>query len=189
MNAMTKRFAGVFALALFAAASAAEGQQGPRVNPRLPVAFNPADNTTCILDRRATALEIIAACTRLIDGAQPNDNAFMLSDAYNERGRAHAGLMHMDEALENFATAILLDPDNSDAHFNRGSLYLERKNYPLALKDFDAALEGNPMDGLALFDRAVVKLRLGNKPGADEDFDAAIAIDPRYEERRERVAP
>ena len=183
------RFAGIFALALAISAGVAVAAKAQNVNPRPLTSFSPADNSTCLLDRRATALEIIAACTRLIDSARPNDNAFMLSDAYNERGRAHAGLMHNDEALENFATAILLDADNGDAYFNRATIYMERKNYPLALKDFDAALEANPMDGLALFDRAVAKLRLGDKTGSDADFDEAIAIDPRYEERRARIAP
>ena len=183
------RIAGIFAALVCLIAGGAQGQPAGGINPLPPMSFAARDHTICLLDRRATALDIIAACTRLIDGARPNDNAFSLSDAYNERGRAHAGLRHNDEAMENFATAILLDPDNADAHFNRGTMYLERKNYPLAIRDFDAAIAGNPMDGLAFFDRALAKLRMGNAGAADADFKAAAEIYPRFEERRARLAP
>ena len=184
---MTKRIAAVTIVIILAVLHGQSLNAAPAqpVNPRNFL----SDSTTCLLERRATALEIIAACTRLIDSARPDDNVFMLSDAYNERGRAHAGLHHQNEAMENFATAILLDPDNADAHFNRGSIYLDRKNYALAIKDFDAAVDGNPMDALALFDRGMAKFRMGNKNGAETDFKAAIALDPRFEEARARLAP
>ena len=185
---MMRHSAGILVLCACAWVSALEGAAAQDINP--PPQAGPSmarDHMICLNDRRATALDIIAACTRLLEAARPNDNAFALSDAYNERGRANAGLKRMDAALENFATAILLDPDNADANFNRATIYVERKNYPLALKDFDAAVAGNPMDGLAIFDRALVKIRLGDKAGAEEDFKAAAAIDPRFDDARARL--
>jgi tetratricopeptide (TPR) repeat protein len=157
----------------------------PRINPPPDVGF--ADSSLCLLERRATALEIIAACTRFINAAKPNDNAFMLSDAYNERGRAHAGLMQENEALADFTSAILLDPDSSDARFNRGTILLGQKKYDAALKDFDSAVENNPTDAMAVFDRGKTKWALGNRAAAEADFKAAIALDPRFEELRAQI--
>ena len=152
-----------------------------------PRNVTPADSQTCLLDDKAIALDIIAACTRLIESASARDNAFGISDAYNERGRAKAGLKRMAEALEDFNTALKLDPDNGDAHFNRGTVYFEQKKYDLALKDFDAAVADNPDDPALVFNRGLTKYRLGNKTGAAKDFDAAETLDPRYGFARERI--
>ena len=67
------------------------------INPSIPAVHNNLGYALLALKRyedalgsfdKAIALDIIAACTRLIESAGPRDNAFGLSDAYNERGRA-----------------------------------------------------------------------------------------------------
>ncbi len=74
-----------------------------------------------------------------------------------------------DEALDNYDSALELDPGNPDLHSNRGTLRLILRRFDDALEDFEITLQSDPDDPLALLRRAQT-LDLLDRP---EDAQAA----------------
>ena len=63
--------------------------------------------------------------------------------------------------MEDFNTAIKLDPTYIDALNNRGLAYVSRGAYDLAIKDFDQVLKISPKDADAIRNRADALARKG----------------------------
>ena len=80
------------------------------------------------------------------------------------------------EALEDFNTAIKLNPSDS-ASFNNRGVVKRKLNYNIgALSDFSIAIKINPEDITAFANRGRLKKRYFDSEGAEEDFKTAIAI-------------
>ena len=56
------------------------------------------------------------------------------------RGRAYTSLERYDRALEDFAKAETMDPDDAETYFNRGYLYQQQGLYSDAINDYDTAI-------------------------------------------------
>ena len=118
----------------------------------------------------------IAGCTALIkEGA---DNSKLLTNAYNNRGNAHAGNGQFEQAIEDYDEAIKLDPNYTKALNNRGVVYEKTGDYDRAIKDFDAAINIDPNYSVALANRAETFQKRGDYPSALKDFDQAIQLQP-----------
>lgn len=84
------------------------------------------------------------------------------------------------EALNEFNTALKLNPDLPDIHSRIGRAKVRIGNYVGALRDFNKAIEKNPYDIFSYNNRANTKALLGDFQGALEDVNKAIQINPDY---------
>ena len=102
-----------------------------------------------------------AALLKARDSGNPDKRNFALSALQMLRQRspgfqyvaaAHqlAGQEKFKESIEQFDTAIQLDPDLPDAYAGRGHSLLHLEKYPEAGKDFARAWEQDPYNSLAL---------------------------------------
>jgi tetratricopeptide (TPR) repeat protein len=108
----------------------------------------------------------------------PNDLAARLDLAhrYLDAGR-------IEEALDEYAVALELDPDDAEAHAHIGLiLYASRPQEALA--SVDRALETAPGYPEALFIRGAILLKLDRPEEAIEAFEAYLAAAPFGQERR-----
>ena len=70
-----------------------------------------------------------------------------------------------DKAVDDFTSAIGLDPTNADFYHNRGFSCRKQGKYNLALEDYMEAIKRNPKHSRAYYNRAFVLERLGNFRG------------------------
>ena len=85
-------------------------------------------------------------------------------------------------AIDNYTSAIKIDPDYALAYFNRGNAYDELENYTAAIADYTSALRINPDDADAYNNRGNVYANLENYTAAIADYNSAIRIDPEKDE-------
>ncbi len=98
-------------------------------------------------------------------------------EAYQERGLIHRLTRRLDEALEDFNTAIELTP-SAELHFRRGVTYAEKREFKNAFADFDEALRRDPNHALTYLNRGLILVVAGKFEKAAEDAERALAIDP-----------
>ena len=67
-----------------------------------------------------------------------------LDGAYNNRGMAYSKNGKYGRALQDFNTAIDLEPGSADFYNNRGLTYKEIGEVDLAIKDYNRAVELDP---------------------------------------------
>ena len=49
-------------------------------------------------------------------------------------------------AIDNYTSALKINPDYAKAYYNRGNAYVELKNYTAAIADYTSALKINPFN-------------------------------------------
>jgi tetratricopeptide (TPR) repeat protein len=80
-------------------------------------------------------------------------------------------------ALNDFTTAIKLDPELAFAYYNRGKVYDDLKQLDRALSDFNLAIELDENDKYILA-RALIYKDKGELALSLNDFDLAISLNP-----------
>jgi Flp pilus assembly protein TadD len=109
--------------------------------------------------------------------------------AYLNRGHYLYTNNQSGKALDDFNTAIELNPENPLAYLNRIFIYLERNNNEKALQDYNNYIglfppcdnSGNVLNPLlsdALGNRGAIYSRMGQYKKALVDFDLAIKLNP-----------
>jgi tetratricopeptide (TPR) repeat protein len=98
--------------------------------------------------------------------------------AYADRGSAYMGLHQTPLALNDFNTAIRLDPDGPTAYFRRGVLHASLKQTGAAIADFSATIRLQPTADKAFEYRAGMYLNLKQHARAIEDLNAALRLRP-----------
>lgn len=89
----------------------------------------------------------------------------------------------VDSALQDFDTAIRLDPTQPEAYLNKGAALIRMDNARDALPLFTASLERNTArPELAHFGRAIANETLGNVRAAYNDYRRASELRPGWEE-------
>lgn len=146
----------------------------------------------------------LAACTRLIDNptlpdARRADALFQRSQRLSQEGLGKVAMADFqkslkpftdhkpptrERALEDYSSAIKLDPANSRALAERGQIYLTVENIELAAADFDAAIALNAKEGIALFGRALLREAKGDPVGAVSDLKSIVALPADTEEAK-----
>lgn len=114
------------------------------------------------------------------------------SAAFSGRGFGWIGVKDFDQAANDLARAIELDPRNEYARYGLAEIQLDRKNYKGALEHYHAALELpqryniDPNWKQLLYQgtayshwgRAPQRLKAGNAEGAFEDYRLALRFSP-----------
>ena len=109
----------------------------------------------------------------------PNDLAARLDLAHR-----YLDANRVEEALQEYAVALELDPDDAEAHAHVGLILYASDQPEEALASVDRALETSPGYPEALFIRGVVLLRGLDRPQeAIESFEAYLAAAPFGQER------
>jgi tetratricopeptide (TPR) repeat protein len=109
--------------------------------------------------------------------------------AYLNRGHYLYTNNQSGKALDDFNTAIELNPENPIAYLNRIFIYLERNNNEKALQDYNSYIELfppcdnsenvlNPLLSDALGNRGAIYSKMGQYKKALVDFDLAIKLNP-----------
>jgi Tfp pilus assembly protein PilF len=109
--------------------------------------------------------------------------------AYVNRGNYLYINNQSDKALDDFATAIELNPEYSLAYQNRAFIYIERNDTEKALHDYNRYIEllppydtsgnvSNPLVSDARGNRGVIYSKMGQYEKALVDFDLAIKLNP-----------
>lgn len=98
--------------------------------------------------------------------------------AYNNRGVAFREMGMRDRALEDYTTAITLDPFDAKYYMNRGIIYGETGQLDKAMKDLNKAIDLNPASADAYTSRGLVLATTGRHDQALSDYEKAIALAP-----------
>lgn len=109
--------------------------------------------------------------------------------AYVNRGNYLYISNQSDKALDDFNTAIELNPEYSLAYLNRSFIYIERNDTERALHDYNRYIElllpydtsgnvSNPLVSGVLGNRGVIYSKMGQYEKALVDFNLAIKLNP-----------
>ena len=98
--------------------------------------------------------------------------------AYLNRGIAFGDMRNFDYAINDFTTAIAIDPRNVDALLNRGLAHVAMGEFEKALSDYGAALAVKPDFADAYINRGSVFLRRKEFDKAIAEYDRAVKIQP-----------
>jgi tetratricopeptide (TPR) repeat protein len=92
---------------------------------------------------------VIDGCTVVIQSGQ--DPPEKLATAFDNRGVACKVKRQYDRALQDYESAIRLNPSNADAYNNRGVIYRIKADYDHAIADYDEAIWLTNGDFLAAY--------------------------------------
>jgi Tfp pilus assembly protein PilF len=100
--------------------------------------------------------------------------------AYYNRGQVFMNNGLFQDAIEDYSTAIKLNPYYEDAYYNR-ALAFEKSGHPdRAIKDYERAISLNPSNYQAFNNRGVLYGTTGSYDRAIEFFTRALAVNPDY---------
>ena len=88
----------------------------------------------------------------------------------------------LDGAIDDFSTAIHLNPKFARAWYNRGSQTGQKGDVEAAMADFNKAIELNPQYAEAYNNRAMVRSQKCDWEGAIADCTKAIELKPGFAE-------
>ncbi|CAF3900215.1 unnamed protein product [Rotaria sp. Silwood1] len=94
------------------------------------------------------------------------------------RGVIQQFLCDNKNAMCDYLSAMLADPNHAFAHYNTGNIVMFHGQFPQAISLFDRVLEINPRDEAALTNRAIAKVVLKQYDSAREDLEHALKISP-----------
>jgi tetratricopeptide (TPR) repeat protein len=98
--------------------------------------------------------------------------------AYNNRGLAFQTMGQFGRAIQDYTTAITLNPVEYLAYRSRGIAYYEMGQLDRAIEDFTAAIMLRPTRADLYASRGLVFEAMGQFDNAMEDLNKAITLDP-----------
>ncbi len=99
------------------------------------------------------------------------------ADAYVNRGAAYESMDDLNRALQDFNTALGLEP-KSEAYNNRGNVYFMKRDYDRAIQDYSKALELGPDNAGAHLYRGHALKNVGLYDHAIRDYSEVLILDP-----------
>jgi tetratricopeptide (TPR) repeat protein len=96
--------------------------------------------------------------------------------AYNNRGLVYEKKGRLDEAIDDFGTAIALDPLDAAAYNNRGMVFGKTGQFDEAIKDFETAIALDPSNSRAHNNLGVIYAKTGLFNKAFEQFNKTILL-------------
>ena len=119
-------------------------------------------------------------------------SAFLLmaqdAEFYIERGIEYAESGNHDLALEDFNTAIALDPNHPGAYNSRGVAYYEKGDLERAIEDWTEAIRLKPDYSKAYVNRGLAYRENGQWDQCIEDWNEALKLEPDYPDLKETLA-
>ncbi|NBB26666.1 tetratricopeptide repeat protein, partial [Porphyrobacter sp. SLTP] len=109
-------------------------------------------------------------------------------DALIEAGQASLGVEDLEAAIGFFGRAADVDPGHPGAALGLGSVYLRAGRAGEALQQFERALTGGADERAVLTDQALSFDLIGEQTTAQTAYARALALDPRNDEARRRLA-
>lgn len=97
---------------------------------------------------------------------------------YWRQGQRFYDLDQYKEAIENYSTAIKMQPHIAQFYIDRGCTYFDLEKDKEAIADFDQAIELDPKNSYAYNNRGFAYLRLGDMKQVILDFEKMIELDP-----------
>jgi tetratricopeptide (TPR) repeat protein len=126
-----------------------------------------------------TALRLVNECIDSLDAQLgPDDHQLHRSVLKNNRGRVHAALGRLDEALADYAVAIAADPNHAEHYLERGNILRRMGRTDEAAADYERAIALSPPFPEIYYNRGDLRLSLGDRDGARADFGYALELDP-----------
>jgi protein O-mannosyl-transferase len=101
--------------------------------------------------------------------------------AYNNRGVALVKEGMPERAIDDFNTAIALDPSYDEAFYGRGTAYDKMNNLHSAIDDFNTSIALDPLYFEAFLARGMVYEKMGQIDKAVDDFNRSISLNPIYD--------
>ena len=108
------------------------------------------------------------------------ENKELASQVYLLSGVAHHSQKEYEWALEDYNTALELNPDNAEAYIYRGLVSHNGGEHDLAIEDFNKAIALNPNHADAYYNRGLAYHNKGEHGRVIEDFNKAIALKPNH---------
>ena len=102
------------------------------------------------------------------------------TQAYRERGIAHAAMTNFDKAIPDFTEAINRDPNDVATYNDRGNAYRALGQLDEALTDFTTAIDRGVRHPAVFTNRGLVWAEKEDHDKALADFNSAISIDDRF---------
>lgn len=84
----------------------------------------------------------------------------------------------LEEALEDYAAVVEVDPDFPEHHFNVGNILRRLGRNEEAIEAYERALRRSPPFPEAYYNRGDARLEFGDLSGAIDDFRYTIELDP-----------
>ena len=107
---------------------------------------------------------------------------------YN-RGLSQQKLKHPVLAVEDFTSALFLEPEFAHAYYLRGTILRENGQYLFALSDFEKAIRfKHPQAHLVYYGEALTYEALRRPNDAQASFNKAVAANPSFEPARSKLA-
>ncbi len=103
--------------------------------------------------------------TRAIEEDRRNALAFV------SRGAAYLKLDRLDQARDDFDSAVVIKPDYARAYHMRGLVHEKQGEDQAALDDFNRAIDLNPEYGAAFYSRATLHTKLSDTDKAQKDIE------------------
>ena len=102
------------------------------------------------------------------------------AEEYTNRGFAKDARQDYNGAIEDFNSAIKINPNVGELYYLRASSKNDLQDYEGAMVDLNKAIEINPNIQESYFLRGTLKSNLYDYRGAIEDFTTAIKLNPTY---------
>jgi tetratricopeptide (TPR) repeat protein len=100
------------------------------------------------------------------------------ADVHAARGNAKLAARQFDAAIEDYNTALKVDPANVTALVNRAVAWADKNQVERALADVDQALRIDPQSAAALFLRGTILAEAGQFNKAAADLSECLRISP-----------
>lgn len=102
--------------------------------------------------------------------------------AHNILGNVYYNIEHLEDAIEEFRTALRLRPDHAETHYNIGLAYDKTGRTEEAIKELKTAIKLKPDYPEAHNNLGVIYAKKGRREDAMEEFKTVIKINPRFAE-------
>ncbi len=99
---------------------------------------------------------------------------------YYYKGNDYYEKGSFDKAIENYNTAIILNPNFPEAYFNRGLCYYNKKDYDKSIKDYTKAADLDPDNPVIYNNRGDAHYRKQEYDKAIMDYDKAVMLNNSY---------
>src|SRR6185436_6246199 len=83
-----------------------------------------------------------------------------------------------DEAIQQYFSALRIDPLFLPAYSNLGLLYMNKKDFPNAIANFETVLRADPNHTTANLNLAKIYIQMGNRALARDHVSRVLSVSP-----------